>query len=52
MLWNLFKQLFWCGVVHNTKVCMDLSEPDVEPTQDDVGQVCVCSVCGTTYDVE
>ena len=51
MLWNWLKSVFWCGVFHDTELCMDLSHPDREPTPDDIGQVGVCKHCGALYDI-
>lgn len=51
MLWNWIKSVFWCGVLHEPKVCMDTGYPDVPPTEKDKGQTCVCAICGTTYEV-
>ena len=51
MLLNLIKQLFYCGIFHKTKLCMDTGYPEIEPSMNDIGQIAVCSVCGTTYEV-
>jgi hypothetical protein len=51
MIWNLIKQLFWCGVFHKPKLSMDLGYPDEPITEKDIGQEAVCAVCYATYEI-
>lgn len=51
MIWNMLKQMFWCGIFHKTKLCMDLGYPDVEPTSADIGQQAICVHCKTVFDL-
>lgn len=51
MIWNWFKVLFWCGVFHETKVVMDIGDPDEPPTERDIGQHGSCVHCGAVYEI-